>query len=112
MTRQERLMPDGAPRWIRCYDNGGPDAPDGSVDRYTVIYTNLRTGYCMYVGMSGAPFHPQGVCQHGEHDRTIDHPRHGHLGRRIEFKDLPPDCQRVVIHDYREIWQLKREDRT
>jgi len=63
--RTERLLPNGVPRYIRCYDNGGKTA-----DRYTVCYTgNYRgktKGWHDYVGMSGAPFHPQGIGQHGQ----------------------------------------------
>lgn len=92
------------PRWIRCYDNGGR-----SFDRYTVVYTCLGhkkglRGRCLYVGMSSNPFHPQGFGQHGEADHTIDRPTYGHLGKRITFEQLPPDCQMLVWSDYRELW--------
>ena len=70
--RQQRLMPGGIPRWIRCYDNGGgwarfcrgcmrfadslacttdgcgrttiPARTEGSFDRYTVVYTGNYKG--------------------------------------------------------------------
>lgn len=29
-----------------------------------------------------------------------------HLGRRIRFQDLPADCQKLVLSDYREIWRV------
>ena len=74
-SRKQRLMPEGQPRYIHIYDNGGPDTPNGSNDRYTVVYTRTNDGTCHYVGMSGAPFHPQGICQHGDHNRPIDRPR-------------------------------------
>lgn len=32
MDRVRRLMPDGVPRYVRCYDDSG------SGDRYTVVY--------------------------------------------------------------------------
>jgi len=76
---------------IKCYDNGGK-----SCDRYTVVYLDEPyqycsgdTGYCC-LGMSEHPSHPQGFgqhcsCQVGKH-----------LGKRILFKDLPPDCQDLV----------------
>jgi len=97
-------MPGGIPRWIRCYDNGGETA-----DRYTVVYTGnyrARDEWCQYVGMSAMPFHPQGFCQHGEHPTPIDRPRYGHLGKKVTFANLPDDCRRVVIQDYRAIWGL------
>lgn len=122
-TRADRLMPGGVPRYVRAFDNGGIDA-GGSYDRYTVVYTGRAATskgpdgrrWFSYVGMSASPFHPQGFGQHGENpDRQIDVNPHGwppaigrsnHLGRRINFSDLPPDCQRLVISDYREIWKL------
>ncbi len=108
-------MPGGTPRWIRCYDNGG--VPQGTFDRFTVLYTKRRTdGVFTHVGMSAHPFHPQGFGQHGESQQPLDVNKHGfapalgrrcHLGKRIPFADLPPDCQRLVISDYKEIWNLK-----
>lgn len=120
-TRQERLMPRGIPRYIRCYDNG-----DRSCDRYTVVYGGRSYRYPgipgrwhLVVGMSGAPFHPQGVCLHDEYDHMIDAP-HGwppaigrkcHLGVRIPFTALPADCRRVVREDYRDLWGLAKPTR-
>ena len=108
-ARQDRLLPGGIPRWIRCYDNGGE-----SFDRYTVLYTKIN-GYHAYVGMSEMPFHPQGFGQHGEHDCAIDAidgvwppavGRKNHLGTRITFADLPTDCQKLVMNDYKDMWGL------
>lgn len=114
MARQDRLLPNGVPRWVRCYDNGGR-----SFDRYTVVFTGRyrqKTGgsYC-YVAMSEHPFHPQGFGQHGESTTRIDVNKDGfapaigrfnHLGTRIRFQDLPPDCQQLVLQDYRCLWGL------
>lgn len=93
--------PDGTPKYVRVYDNGGE-----TVDRYTVVYSQMRDGWQRYTLMSGAPFYPQGVCQHGEIEswRAIDRPRYGHLGRKIRYEDLPADCQRAVMQDYRAYW--------
>lgn len=108
--RLRRLMPNGKPRWIRVYDNGGTDKEKGTIDRYTVVFTGNYPGRdrtCRYVGMSGAPFHPQGFCQHGEQQyQSIDYPTYGHLGKKIGFDSLPEDCQKVVIDDYRHYWEL------
>lgn len=114
--RIERLMPGGIPRWVRCYDNGGTEGE--TFDQYTVVYTNLREkaparGYGIYVSMSEYPFHPQGFGQHGESKNgPIDRPTYGHLGRKIKFTDLPDDCQRLVLRDYTEYWDLKLSDPT
>lgn len=94
-------MPNGKPRYIRCYDNGGETA-----DRYTVVYTRTNTGNCFYVAMGSTPFHPQGICLHGESPSTIDRPAYSHLGKKIDFSELPDDCKKVILSDYTEIWKL------
>lgn len=92
-------MPNGVPRWIRVFDNGGKTA-----DRYTVIYTRPQDfgqrGYTVGIGMSENPCHPQGVGMHFEYENHVYNGRSG--GKRISFLDLPAACQRVVVDDYRE----------
>lgn len=106
--RKERLMPNEIPKWIRCYDNGGK-----TMDRYTVYFTHAHSfgmkGYVVGVGMSEHPFHPQGFGQHFTLTRyTCYHTCTGKSGgKRIQFKDLPPDCQRLVLSDYMDYWRLK-----
>jgi len=113
--RMNRLMPNGEPKYVRVYDNEGESA-----DRYTVVFTGNyavnNSGYHLYIGMSGSPFHPQGVCLHGESENIIDVKkgswggipigRKNHLGKRITFSDLPDDCKKVTINDYKDIWGL------
>ena len=99
--RMDRLMPGGVPKWIRCYDNGGE-----TCDRYTVIYTRTNDGTCHYVGMSAMPYHPQGFGQHGESETMIDRPRYSHWGKRVQFADLPEDCRKLVLSDYRGMHNL------
>ena len=114
-------MPMGLPRWLRCYDNGGPDAKDGSIDRFTVVfsgrYTHKTGGAHWYLGMSPLPFHPQGFGQHGEHNQCVDAMdgawapavgRKCHLGLRIQFEDLPQDCQICALNTYCDLWDLDR----
>jgi hypothetical protein len=49
--------------------------------------------------------HPSyGISQHGESPTSIDRPRYGHLGKKIPFDRLPPECQECVMVDYRELW--------
>ena len=107
-TRIARLMPAGIPRYVRCFDNGE------TADRYTVLFTGRSSGqfFDKYgrrihqaLGMSAYPFHPShGFAQHCEaKDGT-------HLGkRRIRFTDLPEDCRKLVLSNYREIWRLNPE---
>jgi len=124
-------MPGGAPRWVRIYDNR--DRPDGgTIDRYTVVFTgryrHLFGGSFQLLGMSIAPYHPQGFCQHSEYNYQVDTiwhykdgrpPKYGvlppaigrkcHLGKRIAFAELPSDCQMAVLQDYFCIWDLLDE---
>ena len=76
---------------IRCYDNGGK-----TCDRYTVVYMaepERQPNTFAALGMSAAPFHPQGF---GQHCTAMPGK---HLGRRILFSALPDDCQKLVIRD-------------
>jgi hypothetical protein len=122
-ARVKHLMRGGVPRWIRCYNNGGTDA-GGSMDQYTVCFTGRAAvthtpGYASeypYVAMNAAPFHPQGFGQHGSSKgKHCDTNKWGfapmvgkrnHLGLRIRFQDLPEDCRKLVVQDYKEIWNL------
>lgn len=84
---------DGNP--IRVYDDGGK-----TIDRYTVVFTRLVDSrfsgqYYPALAMNGAPFHPQGFCQH------TDAMLGSHLGKRIEFATLPEDCQKAVRQEWR-----------
>ncbi len=134
--RRDRLAPNGVPRWVRCYDNGGIDSGQCSVeDRYTVVFTgryHSRYGgkphRYAYRGMSANPTHPQGVGTWGDHDQIIDTiPNNGpggelrrgsyvwppaigrkcHLGYRIKFTDLPEACQKLIKSDYAELWDIQ-----
>lgn len=102
MERCERLLPNGIPRYVKCFDNEGK-----TIDRYTVIFTGRFAGHLkgiyFILGMSAWPFHPQGFGQHGE----LEHCHVGkHLGKRIKFQDLPADCQKLVLDDYKDYWNL------
>jgi hypothetical protein len=104
-SRLRRLMPNGKPRYIRVYDND-----DKTIDRYTVVYTgnfSKRLLYhSYYVGMSANPFNPAGFGQHGECEGYIDYPKYSHLGKKISFEQLPADCKKLVISDYKAYWSL------
>lgn len=112
------LLPDGLPKYVRCYDLG-----EDEYERYTICYSGLapvlRSEFggaeYPYVGMSANPTHPQGLCQHGctkgsPCDVVNGWPpamgRKNHLGKRIPFTELPQDCQDIVMKDYKEYWDL------
>jgi len=73
---------------------------------------------CPLLYMSAYPFDPQGIGMHGECEtwklqegnKPNQWPpaigRNGSFGRRIKFEDLPADCQRAVIDDYRDYWKI------
>ena len=80
---------------VKCYDNGGK-----TFDRYTVIYLDEPEAEGAFagnvynsIGMSEHPQHPQGFGQHCTAECGF------HLGRRIPFVSLPPDCRKAVEHD-------------
>ncbi|MBX3018002.1 MAG: hypothetical protein KF767_08940 [Bdellovibrionaceae bacterium] len=76
---------------VRIYDNGGK-----TFDRYTAVYMDqpeYQPGTFAARGMSTNPFSPQGFgCS------CVASPGR-HLGKRIKFEELPPDCQRLVLQD-------------
>lgn len=73
------------------------DAGPQLADRYTAVFKDCevprKPGFYMCLGMSAYPFHPQGIGQHSEAMAGE------HLGARISFEELPPDCQRAVMTD-------------
>lgn len=106
--RIDSLMPNGNPKYVRCYDNGGETA-----DRYTVVFTGNYTHKTgrqhWYLGMSANPFHPQGVGMHGESSTQIDRPAYSHLGKKIKFEDLTKEAQECVKQTYVDLWDLPFE---
>lgn len=104
--RSEKLMPNGIPKYIRCYDNGGKTA-----DRYCVVFTGRYRqktgGVFWYLTMNCNPLHPQGIGIMSESRQQIDYPTYSHIGKKISFSDLPEDCQKAVVGDYRYLWDIE-----
>ena len=76
---------------VICYDAG-----DHVADRYTVVFLDQQErmpGLYACLAMSANPFHPQGF---GQHSNAMVG---SHLGKRIAFEKLPPDCQKLVRQD-------------
>ena len=124
--RQQRLLPNGEPRYIRIYDGG-----EELLDRYTVIYTGNYTsktgGEHFMSSLSDNPLCPGGFFQHMSYpfqcdclrgvgkDRTEGNwppaiGRSCHLGKRIPFSDLNTECKQAVFQDYTELWELNLEE--
>jgi hypothetical protein len=79
---------------IRIYDNGGK-----TFDRYTVVYLDQperEPNTFAAIGMSANPFHPQGF---GQHCSAVPG---RHLGKRIQFNELPEDCKRLIEQDLKD----------
>lgn len=109
--RFSKRWSEGAPDYILdCFD----DKKSG--ERYTVLFTNeflfhcprdggtkegpdtLANTYVQYLGMSGAPSHPQGVSMWGEfeaHHAVAYRYRNGH--HRVRWLDLPEHIRNHVI---------------
>lgn len=83
---------------ISVWDDG-----DKVIDRYTVVFLDdEERDKVPYLAMSAHPFHPQGFGQHGEMsiDAVAYKGRGGAFTKRIEFADLPEDCQKAVRNDF------------
>jgi len=107
--RLSSLMPSGVPKYVRVYDN--TDTEHESLDCITVVFTghyrkklqNGRMEDFVYLGMSRNTI---GFCQHGFAPFQIDKPTYSHLGKKIKFSRLSPECQKAVISTYKSIWDL------
>ena len=83
-------------------DNGGPQN-NGTPDRYTVVY---YTNFCATRGSSTNNVDILTMCSQpndiqGYYERKAGKPG-DHLGKLIEFEELPLECQDCVIDDLAE----------
>lgn len=86
------------PRYLRIYDNGGE-----TYDRYTILFTKRRIdGHFMCLGAS----HDLVVGSHFDTPEILDYPVSSHLGKRIEFQQLPEKVRNLVLEDYKDIWGI------
>lgn len=109
IARAASFLPNGKPRKIRCYDNGGKTA-----DRYTIVFTgrykNKTGGEHWYLGASGNPFHPQGIGAQGSSRTQIDYPSYKHLGKKITYDQLTVHVKMFVMQTYAYLWDFIDED--
>lgn len=95
----------GEPKRIACYMEKKPK----HADYITVVFTYAsKAGYpvgtVLYRTMNGVPYHPAcGICMWGE--ANVSRFRPG--GSRVQFSDLPTDCQEVVRRDYKDLWEAE-----
>jgi hypothetical protein len=91
MRRKHEIV---AGRHISAWDSGADTA-----DRWTVVDLDsgdsCNRGHVMYLAMSALPFHPQGVGLTGEMPlSSVQYTgRGGAFKRRIQFSELPAQCQ-------------------
>lgn len=110
--RLARFVPGGVPKLMRVFDNGGRTA-----DRYTVQFTGRygqkTGGERWFLNMNSCPYHPQyGIGMHAGYSARVHGYDVAHSapdGKRIRFRDLPPDCQRAAMSDYLYLWDLAEE---
>ncbi len=109
--RLARFVPGGVPRHLRVFDNGG-DTCDRYTAQFTGNYGSKTGGGRWYLHMRASPYHPQGVGMHDERHPQFGGYANAHArpsGKRIKFRDLPPDCQRAAMSDYLYLWDLAEE---
>lgn len=103
--RFDKLFPNQEPKNIRVYDNGGR-----TTDRYTVVFTgryaSRPTRSTQFLSMSANPTYAQGVCIFDSRPGLIDTPSYSHLGKRINYADLPEACREVTADTYLDLHQL------
>ena len=75
-----------------------------TAERYTSVFTGLlslkKPGEYTYLRMKANPL------ASGHNIIRKGRPPYGELGREITFKDLPEECQRLVLNTYRQMWRL------
>lgn len=97
----------GAPSYVLdVFDNGGIAKRNGSVDRYTVMFTKpllITDGtyggtWVPYLGLSEEPSHYHGISGWGEMDawQAADY-RYRVKHQRIKWMDLPEHIRKHVI---------------
>jgi len=106
--RVSTLLPNGKPRYIRCYTNNGQ-----TFDQYTIVFTGQysrkNNGVHRYIKISENPF--QGAANTFYSNEIIDDPAYAHLGRKIKFELLPEECQKFVIMEYKSIWKIEKHQK-
>jgi hypothetical protein len=82
--------------------------PKPHADYITIVYTyahklGFPIGRVLYRSMNGCPYHPAlGICQWGEGWQNEFYPG----GSRVSFSDLPEDCQKIILNDYKYLWDI------
>ncbi len=70
---------------LAIYDN------NNTIDQYTIVLDEKQhngTYACLCVSYN--PYSPLGFCQHSSCDIG------NHLGKKINYSDLPSDCQKIL----------------
>jgi hypothetical protein len=102
MGKAKLYNDDGSPRHVRCYEMRR-NAP---IDRFTVVFGRVchrggekYRGSVCYISSSDNPTHRLGFYQHGEAWEFRP------CGSRITWWELPEAVQRLVMEEYKHIWE-------
>ena len=104
--REDKLLPGGVPRYVRCYDE------EESTDRYIVVFTGAfdrEGGGNPHLTLSASPLSPGGTYKHGTSIGLLDAGSYAHLGKPVKFEELTEPCKGLIIAFYRKLWKLEVE---
>lgn len=105
--RMPKRFLEGAPDHVADIFDSGPKFGDRFTVVYRPIYETHGRQYIFYRGMSGNPFHPQGVGLSGEFSPyDLSRLRESQRRRRIKWAELPPQVQACVMQDKPETARL------
>lgn len=93
------------------YDNGGADSEHGTLDRYSV-YVQYSDGETELICSGADPSGLSHVAEAGQFDIDIDGDN-DHLGKEIEWKDLPERVRNFVnswVEDYENVIAEREEN--
>jgi hypothetical protein len=100
--RSKKLYSHNVPNYIRVYDNGG-----FTTDRYTIIFTGKRVSNTEYLvlKLSDEPDDQNHNC-YTMYIESTSKKNIPMIGRKIQFNNLPPQCQKVVQCYYKSLWNV------
>ena len=77
-----------------------------TAERYTAVITGAlaenKPGEYLYLAMSEVSYEPD-----GSSTLRRGRPPYESLGREISFHDFPEDCRRLILKNYRRLWNLQ-----
>lgn len=100
MRKDSLFLPDGSPRYVRCWDNGGK-----TLDRYTIQFTRANMfgfkGRAVFVSCNANPY--TGIGYYGDMPLSDFAKSHG---KPITYGLLPEEAKLYIILTYKELWGI------